>query len=105
MMQIVPFLTYVFVTTFTPGPNNILSMSNAMRFGYKNTLRFLLGITCGFLVVMLLSGLANVILINLLPQVHFWLGECDFNQPAAPGTFLAEYSGGGVYALPGISCV
>jgi cysteine/O-acetylserine efflux protein len=72
-MNFLPFLTYVLVTTFTPGPNNIVSMSNAMRFGYKKSLRFLLGITSGFVVVMLLSGLLNVVLNHLLPQVHFWL--------------------------------
>jgi cysteine/O-acetylserine efflux protein len=73
MANFYPFLAYVFVTTFTPGPNNIMSMSNAMRDGYKRTFGFLVGIFTGFLVVMLLSGLLNVVLVGLLPQVKFWL--------------------------------
>jgi len=44
MTHLSPFLIYVFVTTFTPGPNNIVSMSNGMRYGYRNILRFLGGI-------------------------------------------------------------
>jgi cysteine/O-acetylserine efflux protein len=73
MANFYPFLAYVFVTTFTPGPNNIMAMSNAMRYGYKRTFNFLLGVTVGFMVVMLLSGLLNVVLVGLLPQVRFWL--------------------------------
>jgi cysteine/O-acetylserine efflux protein len=68
-----PFLAYLVVTTFTPGPNNIMSMSNGLRFGYKKTLNFLLGIFCGFTVMMLLCGLLNYVLLSLLPQVKFWL--------------------------------
>ena len=72
-MNLYPFLAYVFVTTFTPGPNNVMSMSNAIRFGYKGTLRFLAGIFSGFVVVMLACGLLNFVLLSLLPQVKFWL--------------------------------
>jgi threonine/homoserine/homoserine lactone efflux protein len=73
MLNLIPFLTYVFVTTFTPGPNNLLSMSNAMHSGYRRTLKFLAGIFTGFFVVMLLSGLLNFALVNLAPQVRVWL--------------------------------
>ena len=73
MPNLYPFLTYVLVTTFTPGPNNILAMSNAMRFGYKRTLGFLAGVFAGFCLVMLACGLLNVALSRLLPQVRFWL--------------------------------
>jgi cysteine/O-acetylserine efflux protein len=73
MPNLIPFITYVFVTTFTPGPNNLLSMSNAMHSGYRRTLRFLAGIITGFFIVMLLSGLLNFALVNLAPQVRVWL--------------------------------
>ena len=68
-----PFLIYVVVTTFTPGPNNILAMSNAARDGYRGTLRFLAGIFSGFWLVMALCGLLNALLVGLLPQVRAWL--------------------------------
>ena len=73
MPNIYPFLAYVIVTTFTPGPNNLLSMTNAARDGYRRTLGFLLGVTSGFFVLMLLCGWLNVVLVGLLPQVKFWL--------------------------------
>ena len=73
MANFYPFLAYVFVTTFTPGPNNILAMSNGIRFGYKRTLRFLAGVFTGFFLILLACGLLNVVLVSLLPQVQFWL--------------------------------
>jgi cysteine/O-acetylserine efflux protein len=73
MANFYPFLIYVLVTTFTPGPNNIMSMTNAMRSGYRRTLKFLLGVCAGFFIVMLLCGLLNVVLVSLLPQTQFWL--------------------------------
>lgn len=73
MSNFYPFLAYVIVTTFTPGPNNILSMTNAVRDGYRRTLGFLLGIFTGFLLLMLLCGWLNVVLVGLLPQIKPWL--------------------------------
>ena len=73
MINFYPFLIYVLVTTFTPGPNNIMSMTNAMRAGYRRTLRFLMGVLVGFFIVMLICGLLNVVLVSLLPQIQYWL--------------------------------
>jgi cysteine/O-acetylserine efflux protein len=73
MANLFPFLAYVVVTTFTPGPNNILAMSNAMQSGYRKTLGFLAGMTAGFFVVMMACALFNVLLIRVLPQARFWL--------------------------------
>ena len=73
MANFYPFLAYVFVTTFTPGPNNIMAMTNGVRYGYRRTLGFLLGTTAGFVLVMLACGLLNVVLVGLLPSVKFWL--------------------------------
>lgn len=73
MPNFYPFITYVFVITFTSGPNNILSMSNGLRSGYRRTLGFLSGMTTGFFVVMLISGMLNVALVSVVPQIRFWL--------------------------------
>jgi threonine/homoserine/homoserine lactone efflux protein len=73
MENLAPFLTYVFVTTFTPGPNNILAMTNAMHSGYRRTLGFLCGIFAGFLLVMLACGLLNFVLVQWLPSIKIWL--------------------------------
>jgi len=73
MLNLTPFLVYVFVTTFTPGPNNIMSMSNAMHSGYRQTIKFLSGIFAGFFIVMLASGLLNSVLATQLPSFKHWL--------------------------------
>jgi threonine/homoserine/homoserine lactone efflux protein len=35
MFNLSALLSYVLVSTFTPGPNNIMSMTNGTNFGYK----------------------------------------------------------------------
>ena len=45
-MNFFAFITYVVVTTFTPGPNNMMAMSNGLQDGFRKTLRFLAGV-CG----------------------------------------------------------
>ena len=42
------FLSYAVVTAATPGPNNIMSMSNASRLGFRRSFPFNLGIWLGF---------------------------------------------------------
>jgi cysteine/O-acetylserine efflux protein len=104
MPNLYPFLAYVFVTTFTPGPNNVLSMTNGARYGYRDTLRFLTGVTSGFLVVMLIAGLLNIALVRVVPQLHFWLSllgaaymlylaaHIVFSQPAKEGARQPEFN-------------
>jgi cysteine/O-acetylserine efflux protein len=73
MADLHAFLIYAFITTFTPGPNNILSMANAMRFGYRKVHGFLLGVFVGFFVVLLLSAFINLVLVNTIPKAENWL--------------------------------
>lgn len=70
MFNWVPFLTYVLVTTLTPGPNNTLSMLNGNHYGYKGTVKFLLGVSTGFFIIMLLSGYFNLLLANIMPKIQ-----------------------------------
>jgi cysteine/O-acetylserine efflux protein len=73
MPNLYPFLAYVFVTTFTPGPNNIMSMTNGLRYGYPRTLKFLAGIATGFMLVMLATAALNALLVSLVPTARPWL--------------------------------
>lgn len=63
------FLTYAVVTAATPGPNNILSMSNASRKGFRRAVPFNLGIWAGFSVVMLLCTAFCSALSALIPKI------------------------------------
>ncbi|MFO7849715.1 MAG: LysE family transporter [Spirochaetia bacterium] len=71
MAEVLPaFLSYVFVTTFTPGPNNVSSASMGITYGYVKTLRYILGIITGFSMIMFFSGLVTESLIRLLPRLE-----------------------------------
>lgn len=64
------FLSYAFVMSFTPGPNNFLALSTASRGGLKSGLRFCLGVFCGVAIVMSLCAASGALLMNLLPKVE-----------------------------------
>jgi len=64
------FLTFVVVTTFTPGPNNITSSSMGILYGYRKTLNYLLGIAVGFFIIMLLSGVISSTLYAIFPSLE-----------------------------------
>ncbi len=63
------FLTYAVVTAVTPGPNNIMSMSNGSRKGFRGALPFNLGIWVGFSIVMLLCTAFCDGLSALIPKI------------------------------------
>ncbi len=68
MFALNAFMIYVIVTAITPGPNNILSMSMAGRYGLKKSLPFNLGIWLGFSIVILLCTMFSALLYNLIPR-------------------------------------
>ncbi|MEH7009726.1 LysE family transporter [Neobacillus niacini] len=70
-MHLLSFLLYVFVTSFTPGPNNIMAMLFANKYGLKKTIRFCLGVGAGFFVIMLLCIYFNLLLENFIPKIEF----------------------------------
>ncbi|MFD4932316.1 LysE family transporter [Peribacillus butanolivorans] len=70
-MPLLSFLLYVFVTSFTPGPNNIMAMLFANKYGFKKTLGFCLGVGAGFFVIMILSSYFNLLLKNSIPKIEF----------------------------------
>ncbi|WP_186670761.1 LysE family transporter [Sporosarcina sp. BP05] len=69
-MSVVSFLLYVFITSFTPGPNNIMAMLFANKYGFKKTLRFCFGVGAGFFVIMLLASYFNLLLHNFIPKIE-----------------------------------
>ena len=67
------FLAYIFLTTFTPGPNNIMAMSNAGNFGLRRALVFCLGTFAGFLIVMSACAAVGSLLYAAVPSIEPWL--------------------------------
>ena len=73
-MNLLAFLSYVLVVTFTPGPNNIMSMANAGKYGFRKALGFDLGVGTGFFVIMLLSTYFNLTLYSFIPKIKGFMG-------------------------------
>ena len=69
MFHLYDFLIYCFITAYTPGANNLLSMSNAIRLGFRRSVRFNLGILAGFAIVMSVCTAFSATLYSYLPKV------------------------------------
>ena len=69
MFSWIQFLSYAIVTAVTPGPNNIMSMSNAGRQGFRKTFPFNFGIWIGFSLVMLMCTFFCNTLSTLIPKI------------------------------------
>ena len=63
-------LSYVLISTFTPGPSNISTASMAVQHGYKSTLKYQAGLAFFVFVLMFLSGWFSTALLNLFPTIE-----------------------------------
>ncbi|MFE7083371.1 LysE family translocator [Priestia megaterium] len=72
-MSILSLLIYAFVASFTPGPNNIMSLYYTNQFGLKQTFRFCLGVGLGFFILLLLANYFSVALHTIFPKVELFM--------------------------------
>jgi cysteine/O-acetylserine efflux protein len=72
-LNLATFLSFVLITTFSPGPNNISSASMGVLYGYKRTLKYLSGIAVGFFFIMLLCGWISNVLLEIFPAFEMAL--------------------------------
>lgn len=64
---------FAFVSSITPGPNNVMLMASGANFGLKRTIPHALGITIGFSVMILLVGLGVMALFDRWPALNMAL--------------------------------
>jgi len=69
-LDFIPLVSFVMVTTFTPGPNNISSASMGVLYGYRDTIKYLTGITVGFFFIMLLCAYVSSTLLKFMPTAE-----------------------------------
>lgn len=69
MVHIFAFISYVFVSCITPGPNNIMSMNNGARYGVRKSLPFCAGVGTGFSLVLIGCILCNLFLNRYIPRI------------------------------------
>jgi threonine/homoserine/homoserine lactone efflux protein len=63
-------LGFAFVTSITPGPNNLMLLASGANFGLWRTLPHMLGIGAGFVVMVALVGLGVMRLFDAWPAVQ-----------------------------------
>ncbi|MGN6143117.1 MAG: LysE family translocator [Mesorhizobium sp.] len=63
-------LAYAFVTSITPGPNNLMLLTSGVNFGFTRTIPHMLGIGIGFVVLLLAVGLGLGAVLTAFPALH-----------------------------------
>lgn len=60
-------VSFAFVTSITPGPNNLMLMASGANFGYRRTVRHIIGINLGFVSLVLAAGFGVAALLVAIP--------------------------------------
>ena len=71
------------LTVWSPGPNNILLLSTASKYGISGNLRFMAGIWSGSLTLMCLSGIFCSTLGKIIPGIQPVSGMADLAPASA----------------------
>ncbi|AUG01091.1 MULTISPECIES: LysE family translocator [Pseudomonas] len=64
------FALFAFVTSVTPGPNNAMLLASGVNFGFRRTVPHILGISSGFLVLVLAVGLGLGAVFEAYPVLY-----------------------------------
>ncbi|MCV2884538.1 LysE family translocator [Aestuariibacter sp. AA17] len=71
MIELLPALAlFAFVSSATPGPNNLMLMASGANFGFKPTLPHMIGVAFGFTVMVILVGMGIMALFELYPITY-----------------------------------
>jgi len=63
-------LAFAFVSTVTPGPNNLMVLASGANFGLRRTLPHMAGITLGFGLMVFLVGVGLMQIFDLFPITY-----------------------------------
>ncbi|WP_170526318.1 LysE family translocator [Ruegeria arenilitoris] len=63
-------VAFAFVSSITPGPNNLMLMASGANFGFRRTIPHMLGIGLGFMLMVLLVGAGLVQVFEAYPVSH-----------------------------------
>ena len=90
-------ILFILTATYTPGPNNLMAMDGARRFGLRRCLPFFAGMSSGLALVLALSGLFNLFLKEHLPRFQPILGGLGalYLLYLALKPFLPSHAAGG----------
>lgn len=63
-------ILFAFVSSITPGPNNLMLMASGANFGFLRTIPHMLGIGVGFVLMVFLVGVGLMQLFDAMPIAH-----------------------------------
>lgn len=69
-MKFLALLVFAFVSSVTPGPNNLMLLASGVNFGFRRTIPHMLGIGVGFFVLLLAVGFGLGALIEMVPSFY-----------------------------------
>jgi threonine/homoserine/homoserine lactone efflux protein len=64
------FCLFAFVSSITPGPNNLMLLASGVNHGFRATLRHLFGVCAGFALMLVAVGLGLASLFERWPLLH-----------------------------------
>lgn len=67
---LIALITFCFVSSITPGPNNLMLLSSGLNFGLRRSISHLLGVAIGFSVMVLLVGIGVSQLFQAIPASY-----------------------------------
>ncbi|HUE94550.1 LysE family translocator [Pseudomonas sp.] len=67
---LIAFIAFAFVTSVTPGPNNMMLLASGVNFGLRRSLPHMFGISLGFMLLVASVGLGLGQLFEQVPLLH-----------------------------------
>ncbi|MBB1521411.1 LysE family translocator [Aquipseudomonas guryensis] len=64
------FIAFAFVTSVTPGPNNMMLLASGVNFGVRRSVPHMLGISLGFMILVIAVGLGLGQLFEQFPPLY-----------------------------------
>lgn len=68
-MNFIAFFSYVSLMAFTPGPNNIMAMTNAGKYGFRGALPFNVGVFIGVSAIVACCAVFSSLLYEFIPAI------------------------------------
>ncbi|WP_377705149.1 LysE family translocator [Pseudoduganella sp. UC29_71] len=70
LLPLAPLMTFAFVSSITPGPDNIMLASSGIWFGFRRSIPHMLGITVGFGVLLAICAAGVGTLVMAVPAMQ-----------------------------------
>lgn len=67
---LIAFIAFAFVTSVTPGPNNMMLLASGVNFGIRRSLPHMFGISIGFMILVIAVGLGLGQLFEQVPMLY-----------------------------------